>query len=173
VEFKDYVTPDGDMFSAWSCTPESPSSPHKYQHYDDTTLEVMAWSDADAAALLGKRLVERNSRKSYELLVRAAALENDFRYLTWLADQAFGVVSVDGEPHMGNLGQQYELASVSHALGDLSGRSDFFRQALIDAGADETQLAGLDQQVNELLQKIRNIQSTVLGEITIGGKDNA
>src|SRR5210317_995585 len=52
VEFKDYVTPDGDMFSAWSCTPESPSSPHKYQHYDDTTLEVMAWSDADAAALL-------------------------------------------------------------------------------------------------------------------------
>ena len=173
LEFKDYVTPDGDMFSAWSCTPDTPSSPHKYRHYDDATLEIMAWSDADAAALLGQRLIERDTRKSYELLVRATALDNDYRHLTWLADQAFGVVSVDGQPHMGNLGQQYELASVSHVLGDLSGRVEYFRQALIDAGADEKQLAGLDQQVDELLQKLRSIQSTVLGEITIGGQDNA
>jgi len=173
VELKDYVTPDGDMFSAWSCTPHSQQPPHKYSNYDDATLEVMAWSDAEAASLLGKRLIERDTRKSYELLVRAAALDSDFRHLAWLADQAYGIVSIDGEPHMGNLSQQYELASVSHALGDLSGRSDYFRQALVDAGADEKQLAGLDQQVSEVLRRIREIQSAVSGEVTIGGQDNA
>jgi len=173
VEFKDYVTPDGDMFSAWSCTPHSPLSPQEYEHYDDATLEVMAWSDADAAALLGQRLVERNTRKSYEMLVRATALDGDFRHLAWLADQAFGVVSVDGEPHMGNLGQQYELAAVSRELGDSSGRSDYFRQELVNAGADDKQLSGLDEQVVKLLQQIREIQLTVLGEVSIGGQDNA
>jgi hypothetical protein len=173
VELKDYVTPDGEMFSAWSCTPHSQQPPHKYSYYDDATLEVMAWSDAEAASTLGKRLIERDTGKSYELLVRATALDSDFRHLVWLADQAFGIVSVDGEPHMGNLSRQYELASVSHALGDLSGRSDYFRQALVDAGADEKQLAGLDQQVSEVLRKIREIQSAVFGEVTIGGQDNA
>jgi len=173
VEFKDYVTPDGDMFSAWSCTPHGPLSPQEYEHYDDATLEVMAWSDAGAAALLGQRLVERNTRKSYEMLVRATALDGDFRHLTWLAEQAFGVVSVDGEPHMGNLGQQYELAAVSRELGDSSGRSDYFRQELVNAGADEKQLAGLDEQVGQLLQQIREIQAIVLGEVSIGGRDNA
>lgn len=173
VELKDYVTPDGDMFSAWSCTPHSPPSPQEYAHYDDATLEVMAWSDADAAALLGQRLVERDTQKSYEMLIRATALDNDFRHLTWLADQAFGVVSVDGEPHMGNLGQQYELASVSRELGDSSGRSDYFRQELINAGADEKQLTGIDEQVGQLLQQIRDIQATVFGEVLIGGHDDA
>jgi hypothetical protein len=173
VELKDYVTPDGDMFSAWSCTPRDAQLPHEYAHYDDATLEVMSWSDADAAALLGKRLIERNSRKSYDLLIRATALDNDFGHLAWLADQAFGMVSVNGAPNIGNLERQYELATVSRKFGDLSGRSEYFRQELIAAGASDARLADLDRRVDELLGRIRVIQSTVLGEITIGGQNDA
>jgi hypothetical protein len=172
VELKDYVTPDGDMFSAWSCTPRKSQPMHVYSHYDDATLDAMAWSDAEAAALLGKRLIERNGKKSWDLLVRAAALDGDFRHLAWLADQRFGIMSVDGEPHMGNLGRQYQLASVSRELGDLSGRSGYFRRQLVDAGAQAADLAELDSQADQLLRRIREIQSTVLGEVTIGGQDD-
>lgn len=173
VEFRDYVTPDGEMFSAWSCTPRDTQAPHQYAHYDDATLEAMSWSDADAAALLGKRLVERDSRKSYDLLIRATALDNDFGHLAWLADQAFGMVSVNGAPHIGNLERQYELAAVSHRFGDLSGRAEYFRQELIAAGASDTQLADLDGRIDALLERMRDIQSSVLGATTIGGQDNA
>jgi hypothetical protein len=163
---------DGDMFSAWSCTPRKSQPMHVYSHYDDATLDAMAWSDAEAAALLGKRLIERNGKKSWDLLVRAAALDGDFRHLAWLADQRFGIMSVDGEPHMGNLGRQYQLASVSRELGDLSGRSGYFRRQLVDAGAQAADLAELDSQADQLLRRIREIQSTVLGEVTIGGQDD-
>ena len=172
VELRDYVTPDGDMFSAWSCTPRKLRLLHGYSHYDDATLDAMAWSDAEAASLLGKRLVERDGRKSWDLLIRAAALDGDFRHIAWLADQRFGIVSIDGEPHMGNLGRQYQLAIVSRELGDLSGRSEYFRRQLVAAGVQVADLIELDSQADQLLRQMREIQATVLGEVTIGGQND-
>jgi hypothetical protein len=161
------------MFSAWSCKPRQQQPAHPYSHYDDATLEAMSWSDAEAAALLGKRLLQRDGEKSWELLVRATALDNNFRHLAWLADQRFGIVSIDGEPHMDNLARQYQLASVSRELGDVSGRSDYFRRQLTAAGAQAADLAELDSTVDQLLRQIRDIQSTVLGEVSLGGQNDA
>jgi len=70
VELKDYVTTYGEMFSAYSCTPNTPTSAHIYADYDNVTLANMAYSDADAAALLGRRYVGKDTGKSYELLIR-------------------------------------------------------------------------------------------------------
>ena len=75
VELKDYVTTSGEMFSAYSCTPNQPVPPHIYSDYDNATLDVMSYADADAAALLGQRLIHKDTRKSYELLIRATALD--------------------------------------------------------------------------------------------------
>lgn len=173
VELKDYVTPDGEMFKAYSCTPHSPRPPHPYASYSDATLEVMAYSDAEAASLLGKRLIERDTGRSYEMLIRAAALDNDFTHLAWLGDQAFGTMAIDGVPQIDNLKRQYELAALSQYLGEFSGRRDFYRQELSNAGIGADEIASLDERVAELLQQVQDIQRTVHGNVTVGGPDDA
>ena len=173
VELKDYVTTDGEMFSAYSCTPTAPPTPHIYAGYDNDTLAGMAYSDAVAAALLGRRLLGKDSARSYELLVRASALEGgNVEHLAWLADQAFGAVAIDGKPQLGNLRRQYELAALANRLGDSPAKADYLRNELIRNGIDEMQFDALDLRVDELLQSMRIIQGTVHGEITLGGRDD-
>jgi hypothetical protein len=167
VELKDYVTPDGEMFSAYSCTPNNPAPPQVYSDYDNETLAGMAYSDADAAALLGQRLISKDTQRSYQLLIRAAALDGKVEHLAWLADQAFGTVAINGEPQVANLQRQYELAALAARLGDAPVKSEYFKNELIKNGIDEDRLSSLDMRVNELLQSMRDIQLTVLGETTI------
>lgn len=173
VELRDYVTPDGEMFSAYSCTPNEPGPEHPYAHYTDATLETMAYSDAEAAALLGKRLIERDTGRSYEMLIRATALDGDFGHLAWLADQAFGITAIDGEPQVENLKQQYELAAIASHFGDISGRSAYFRDELLRAGLSGRQLRALDERVADVLRSMHEIQVTVHGKSTIGGQGDA
>ena len=167
VELKDYVTSDGEMFSAYSCTPNKPAPQQVYSDYDNETLAGMAYSDADAAALLGQRLISKDTQRSYQLLIRAAALDGKLEHLAWLADQAFGTVAINGEPQVANLQRQYELAALAARLGDAPVKSEHFKNELIKNGIDEDRLSSLDMRVNELLQSMRDIQLTVLGETTI------
>lgn len=174
VELKDYVTPAGDMFSAYSCTPEPPSSQHKYADYDNQTLESMAYADADAAALLGQRLIDSDTGKSYELLIRAAALDGgNLDHIAWLADQAFGTVAVDGEPQIQNLQRRYELAALVARLNNDPEISDHLRNELIDLGITDSALARMDARVGELLESMQDIQRLVQGEVTLGGRGDA
>ena len=173
VELKDYVTADGEMFSAYSCTPNNPSPRHIYADYDNETLAGMAYSDADAAATLGQRLISKDTHRSYELLIRAVALDGKVEHLAWLADQAFGAVAINGEPQVANLQRQYELAALAARLGDAPAKSRYFKNELIRNGIDEDQLSTLDLRVDELLLSMRDIQLTVLGEATIGEQDDA
>ena len=174
VEIKDYVTPDGEMFSAYSCTPNNPAPPRLYADYDNETLAELAYADADAAALLGQRLIHKDSRKSYQLLIRAAALDGGkIEHIAWLSDQAFGAIAINGEPQVANLQRQYELASLATRLGDGPGKSNYLKNELIRIGIDARQLDGLDRHVDALLRSMRNIQRTVLGEVTIGEQDDA
>ncbi len=168
VELKDYVTTTGEMFSAYSCTPNNPAPPHIYADYDNATLASMAYADADAAALLGHRLIGKDTRQSYQLLIRAAALDGGkVEHIAWLADQAFGAVEINGEPQVANLKQQYELAALAARLGDNPAKARFLRNELKKIGLSEVQLGSLDKRAYALLQSMRNIQLTVLGEVTI------
>ena len=168
VELKDYVTTDGEMFSAYSCTPNNPAPRHPYADYDNETLASMAYADAGAAALLGHRLIAKDTRRSYQLLIRATALDGGkIEHLAWLSDQAFGAVAINGEPQVANLQRQYELAALATRLGDDPGKSRYLKNELIRIGVDEDQLQSLDMRVDALLQSMRDIQTTVLGEVTI------
>lgn len=171
VELKDYVTPTGEMFAAYSCTPSNPVPPHDYAEYDNKTLESMAYSDANAAALLGQRLIDKDTRKSYQLLIRASALDDgNIEHLAWLSDQAFGVTDINGEPQITNLQHQYELAALAVRLGDDPGKTNYLRDELLRLGIDEAKLLRLDTRADVLFQSMRDIQRTVLGEVTIGGQ---
>jgi hypothetical protein len=168
VELRDYVTTTGEMFSAYSCTPNNPTPPHIYADYDNATLASMSYADADAAALLGKRLIRKDTGRSYQLLIRAAALDGGkVEHIAWLADQAFGAVAVNGEPQVANLKRQYELAALATRLGDSPAKSRYLKSELVRIGIDEDQLGSLDKRADALLQSMRNIQRTVLGEVTI------
>ena len=174
VELKNYVTTDGEMFSAYSCTPNEPKPPHQYAEYDNATLATMAYADADAAALLGRRLIGKDTRKSYELLIRASALDGgNIEHLAWLSDQAFGAVAINGKPQVANLKRRYELAALAAQLGDDPGKAGYLKNELIRVGVAEDQLNSLDLRVSALLQSMREIQQTVIGEVTIGGQDDA
>jgi len=174
VELKDYVTTQGEMFSAYSCTPKFPAPPHMYAEYDNETLAGMAYADAEAAALLGHRLIDKDTHQSYQLLIRAAALDGGkVEHIAWLSDQAFGATAINGEPRVANLQRQYELAALATRLGDGPGKSLYLRNELIRIGVGDDQLHLLDMRVDALLQSMRDIQRTVLGEVTIGEQDDA
>ncbi len=174
VEYRDYVAPDGTTFSAYTCQPDEPAPPHPYAHYDNASLAAMAYDDAAAASLLGQRLIAADRERSYDLLLRAAALDGgNFRYLAWLSDQGFGIVAIDGVPQIANVMRQYELAALSARLGDTSQRSAYLRAKLRELGLSDEQLAALDDRADTLLLAMRDIQQTVQGEITIGGPSDA
>jgi hypothetical protein len=174
VELKDYVTTDGEMFSAYSCTPDEPAAAHIYAEYDNETLANMVYADAIAAALLGRRLIGSDTGRSYELLVRASALESgNVEHLAWLSDQAFGAIAIDGKPQLGNLQRQYELAALARRLGDSPGKAEYLRNQLLRYGIDETKLDALNKRADELLESMRDIQRTVQGETSLGGQDDA
>lgn len=173
VELNDYVTTDGEVFSAYSCTPHAPRPPHPYAHYDNGSLEVLAYGDPEAAALLGRRLAASDRDKSYQMLVRAAALDGDVRHLAWLADQAYSIVRIDGAVQVDNVKRRYELAALASRLGDDPSASQFLRDTLVDAGINAHGLGRLDDRVDQLLESMHDIQRAVYGEIRYGGQTDA
>ena len=173
VELKDYVTPDGRMFSAYTCTPNEPRPAHPYAHYDNETLASMSWSDAEAAALLGQRLIDSDTGRSYELLIRATALDGETQHISWLADMAFNPTAIDGEPHIANLESRYKLAELNARLGSDPVLPEVLRRELSSAGVGKDRLAELDARADALLRAMRDIQRDVYGEVRIGGQDDA
>lgn len=173
VELKDYVTPDGRMFSAYTCTPNEPRPAHPYAHYDNETLASMSWSDAEAAALLGQRLIDQDTGRSYELLIRATALDGDTRHISWLADMAFNPTAVNGEPHVANLEGRYKLAELNARLGSDPVLPKTLKRELANAGIGKHRFLELDARAGALLRAMQDIQRDVFGEIRIGGQDDA
>ena len=173
VELNDYVTTGGEVFSAYRCTPRTPRPPHPYAHYDNGSLEVLAYADPEAAALLGKRLAGDDRDTSYAMLLRAAALDGDVSHLAWLADQAYSTVRFNGALQVDNIKRRYELAALASRLGGDPSAPQFLRDLLVDAGINAHGLRRLDDRVEQLLESMHNIQRAVYGEIRYGGQSDA
>lgn len=174
VELNDYVTPDGEMFSAYTCTPQEPAAPHPYAALDNATLSGMSYADAEAAAFLGKRLIQSDTKKSYQLLIRASALEGGRTdHLAWLSSQAYGASSINGVPQVLNIKRQYELAALASLLGDGPQLSEFLKDELLRIGVSSQELGALDMRARYLFEYMRRIQRQVLGEINMGVSDDA
>lgn len=173
VEWNDHVTRQGKMFPAYRCIPDGAGPDHGYAHYGNTTLEVMSYADAEAADVLGRRLLGSDPGKAYAMLVRATALDGDVRRLAWLADQAFSATRIDGKLQVGNVMRRYELAALAAELGDDPALTRFLRSALTEAGIGAEQFATLDGRVDALVETVRQIQRSVFGEVRHGGQNDA
>ena len=104
---------------------------------------------------------------------RSVYRHGDAGHLSWLADQAYSAIRIDGDLHLDNVKRRYELAAVASRLGGDPATPDFLRSLLLDAGLGAESLAALDRRVAALLESVRNIQQSVHGEIRYGGQDDA
>lgn len=157
---------NGLVTEAYSCNPREASADN-YELLGNDELAVLAYNDARAASVLGKRLVESNPEKSRAWLLRAAALEPDnVEPLMWLASQAY---SLRGESNAALVAtaNAYVITKTSRALGS-DADLDWIVNDLRDAGLDDADIGYLDEAARRDLQAIRTIQLAVFGHTTIG-----
>ena len=156
---------NGTVTDAYSCVPHEAIA-DDYERYSDDELRVLSYSDARAASVLGKRLVEVDLDESRRLLLRAVALKPaNLDPVMWLAAQAYSLRG--SSPAAQNArANTYVLTRTAQAMG--SGASvDWVLEDLERAGFDEADIAGLEERVRENLRRIREIQLEVYGETLV------
>ena len=163
VELNYVDTGDGNPIEAYSCTPTQPAEPDELDQYNNETLAGMSYSDASAAAALGKRLAESDLESARELLIRSAALrpENP-QPMLWLASAYYGLVAVNGEPAIDEMMENYVLARLAEELGT-SGAANSIQDQLVGAGFHDKDFLQLEDVVKAELITIREIQLEVTG----------
>lgn len=156
---------NGTVTDAYSCVPNGPVV-DDYEHYSDEELRVLSYSDARAASVLGKRLVDVDLDESRRLLLRAVALKPaNLDPVIWLAAQAYSLR--DASPRAQNArANTYVLTRTAQAMG--SGASiEWVLEDLERAGFNAADIARLEERVRENLRRIRDIQLEVYGESVV------
>lgn len=155
---------NGTVVESFSCVPNEEREPGVYDSYDDATLAQMAYADALAAEVLGKRLSEDDPSQSRALLLRSVALRpENTDPLHWLAGINYGLVSRNDVPAVGEMSQNYLLMRVAEEFGS-SGAAEDSRRRLVAAGLDAEEFLALEQKVLNELAKLREIQIAVNGQ---------
>ncbi len=156
---------NGTVTDAYSCVPKQKVT-DAYEHYSDDELRVLAYNDARAASVLGKRLIEVDLDESRRLLLRAVALKPaKLDPVMWLAAHAYSLrgTSLAAQNARANT---YVLTRTAQAMG--SGASiEWVLADLERAGFSEQDLAELEEQVRNNLRRIREIQLEVYGESVV------
>ena len=156
---------DGNVTEAFRCVPTSPAA-GEYAHYSNEELRVLAYGDARAAGVLGKRLADIDPRRAEALLLRAVALQPDnVAPVMWLVAHSH---SLRGESQEAQRARAYTyvLTRTVQALGSDADIAWVLRD-LRRAGFTLEDVARLDSEVRKNLRRIRDIQLEVLGETTI------
>ncbi len=156
---------NGTVTEAYRCVPVSPLT-DEYDHYSNEQLRVLSYSDAKAASVLGKRLVELSPRRAEALLLRAVALQPDnLDPVMWLVAQAH---SLRGESQAAQTARAYTyvLTRTAQALGS-DADVGWILADLQLAGFSPEDVARLEGEVRKNLRRIRDIQLEVFGETTI------
>ena len=156
---------NGAVTEAYRCVPVLPLT-DDYDHYDNEQLRVLAYSDAKAASVLGKRLVEVDPRRAEALLLRAVALQpGNLDPVMWLAAQAHSLRGTSVEAQKARA-YTYVLTRTAQELGSAADIG-WVLEDLQRAGFGPDDVARLDRQVRANLRRIRDIQLEVFGEATV------
>ncbi|MGK0336342.1 MAG: hypothetical protein ACJAWF_000955 [Candidatus Azotimanducaceae bacterium] len=164
---------DGTAFEAYMC--EDSTTPHPYAEYPTESLESLAYSDSEAALMLGKRFSQTDEDVAVKWMVRASALDGgSTEPLNWLSNRLFSLDEIDGDFQAAIVGKRYVLQRVAQRLGDSPGAFVHTHNLLTAHGITEKQLETLDKVADKILESIAKISYDINGEETIiGGEVDA
>ena len=167
-QYVDVYDEDGTGKSAYYCADVTPQ--HPYERYPSATLETMAYSDAKAADILGRRLSESDPAQSFEWMIRATALgKGDYQPIMFMLNQNYASPTLDGEVLLEVARKRYVLAKVMQQLGGPASSSQHTAELLVSAGVSPEAMATLDRAAEQVLKKISAIAYEVTGEKFIAG----
>lgn len=165
-----YYEADGTPFEAYLCDDSAPV--HPYASYPTESLENLAYSDPQAALMLGKRLSEHDEDTAVKWMVRASALDGgSTEPLIWLVNNLYSATEVDGEFQADTVGKRYIMQRVAKELGDTPAPYMYTHSLLIEHGVTTVQLEVLDKAADKILQSIARIQYNITGTENGGGFD--
>ena len=156
---------DGTVGEAFSCDgPERPSS--GYDDYDNGTLKRLAYGDAQAASVLGKRLVQTDPARARALILRALALQpQNVEPAMWFASQAYSLRGNSAAARRATA-NSYVLTRIVQELGGEVAVT-WIVEDLRESGFDDADLDRLDARVAQDLRSIGDIQLEVFGKRTL------
>lgn len=156
---------NGIVTDAFSCIQDE-RAPDDYELYSLEELKVMAYSDAKAAGVLGKRLAGTNLREAREWILRAVALEpGNIEPAMWLASQAYSLRG-NSRAAVRATANAYIITQTLNGLG--SNKSvDWIIEDLRKLGFRDEHIAALDESVSKDLMAVRDVQVEVYGQSLI------
>lgn len=175
VERRYLPKPDGTTVATVSCERESAPATHPYYRYPNAALESLAYADAEAAQILGMRLIEDDAVRALSLAIRAAALAGGDPAPVMRFSNAYPhPVYVDGTPQPAVVRVKFVLAAVTALLaGEPHGLTEWEAVIREHSADPNRELEQLRARARNIIDEMRRIQVDVSGASTIGGPGDA
>lgn len=153
----------GESMFFWDCP--SKEVKHPYTAYPTASLEALAYGDAKAAEILGKRFAETAPIASLEWMLRASALnKGDYEPILYLVNSTYAAVDINGDFPAETVANKYVLAGVISRLGGPQFPLQSTRKLLLENGFEISELTEFDHVAKILFDKIAAISLEVTGE---------
>lgn len=167
------VNPDGTVTVAWMPDAGRLSSERPYERYDNDTLAILAYGDAEAAEVLGLRLRRQDEAGSLKYMLRAAALSGRPDALRAYVNSGTHPVEIDGRPVARTLRERYVLSLVENRVSADSAEIALWEARIRAELPDpDLEIERLRREAETLLQRMRDVQREVTGSARIGGLDD-
>jgi hypothetical protein len=162
---------DGTTAEVYTCEGGRAAEPHPYESYSNAALESLAYSDAQAAEVLGMRLRESDERAAMSLVFRSAALSGgDAEPIVKYSNAYPRPTAVDGVPDRRTVHVKYVLSAVTQLLGDDRHSLPYYTATIRDHSADpDREIAMLDERARQIVEEMRQIELDVTGSSATGG----
>ena len=166
---------DGTVKELYQCVRPNAEEKHPYERYSNAALESLAYSDAEAAEVLGVRLRERDEAQAMSLMLRASALRGgDPAPILHYVQVYPQPHAVDGEPVAKTIRTKFVLSAVADLLSGDTFYTALWEERIRQYSSDpETEITQLYEQAIRIIEEMRQIELQVTGYSTIGGQDDA
>jgi hypothetical protein len=161
-----------------SCEPLAPPPDHPYESWSDELLAQEAYGDAEAAEVLGLRLITSGDpvkeQLGLTLVYRSAALSGDPEVFQKAIGARYAYVSVNGEPQIDNLKQLLLFSHLSQVMGEQKIDATTIEHELRTSDIPDAELARIRQGSRKLLEQMADLQTEITGSTSIReGLENA
>jgi hypothetical protein len=183
-EIRQIVLADGSSVEGMLCPSITQGQQHPYEDallYSNDALQVLSDNnDAKASAVLGMRLIGTDLIAAYDLLVKAAAIDDNPDHLMMLSDQGFGATSINGELNKKGTGQRYILAATAEMMSENSPQMQrrfeaerlAWEELMREEDIPEETLSRFNRQAVSLYETIKSIQQSSGQSVQNGGSNN-